>query len=128
MVIYSEKLSVFSLLDYSRSHSQLLFRSNKNKQRDYNIDIIFKGVLYINIPNQMNGLEISLKSTLPGNPKLINDSNYKVFSLVNSDEEEYYLNAMAFGVFRNGLDLLVSSINRYDLDSLGENILWYPTK
>lgn len=131
MKIYSDSSNEFMLLDYSRSHSQLLIRSKRNKTREYNIDIIFKGVLVLFIPERSNGIDISLFKLNNENSFLTNDygfkqnKDYKIFVLENSEGQKYYINAGCFGIYHNKLDILETSIGRYDMENFGENILWY---
>lgn len=44
MILYKDLDNRYQLLDYNISHSRLLLRSMKTKDRDYNIDILFKSV------------------------------------------------------------------------------------
>ncbi|WP_293308484.1 hypothetical protein [Pedobacter sp. UBA5917] len=131
MAIFSDLSSNFQLIDYSPTHGQLLIRCLKNKQRDYNIDIIFKGVLHILIPVVFNGIEIAAAEINEDNGYLVANygfkisGDYRIFSITDTKSKIYYLNAMCFGVYHNKLDSLETSIGRYDMDSLGENILWY---
>lgn len=131
MKIYSNSLCEFVILDYSLSHSQLLIRSKKNKNREYNIDIIFKGVLLLFLPSNIMGVEISLirlsdiQEYLSKNYSFKDNKDYKVFSLMNSEGKGYFVNAMCFGVYHNKLDILETSIGRYDMENHSENILWF---
>jgi hypothetical protein len=54
---FSEK---FFLLDYSPSHKQLTIRSKRNKERFYNINLLFKGVSLIHLPAEQDGLAVSV--------------------------------------------------------------------
>ncbi len=47
-------------MDFSATHSQLLLRSLKTKDREYNIDIIVKGVGRLLLPAFFHGIEISV--------------------------------------------------------------------
>lgn len=131
MVIYSDLTIEFMLLDYSPSHSQLIIRSKKNKNRDYNIDILFKGVSNLLLPSSMKGIEISPSKSNKDTKFLIRDYGFKntkdhrIFSLKNAEGKVYYINALCLGVYHNKLDILETSMGRYDMDNLGENILWY---
>lgn len=129
MEIYSDLINEFMLLDYSRSHTQLLIRSKKNKYKEYNTDIIFKGVYFISMPSLINGIAISVID--PGVIAdyveifgLKNDQGYKIFSLSNT-KQQYFINASSFGVFQNKLDILETSLGRYDMGTIGEEILWF---
>ena len=130
MAIFSNLISKFQILDFSPTHNQILIRSIKNKSRDYNIDIIFKGVLTVLIPSTFKGIEISIAEI--NDRKYLTDDygfkiskDYRIFSLNDSEGKVYYLNAMCFGIYHNKLDILETSIGRYDVENFGENILWY---
>lgn len=119
----------FQLLDFSPTHDQLLLRRIRNSKNDgKNIDIIFKGVRLVSIPTHFKGLKISLYNQgipLTINNDFIKDKNYSILSIEDNDGKEYYVNAMAFGVYQNDLDILQSSIGRYDFGNLEENVLWF---
>jgi hypothetical protein len=108
----------------------MLMRSMKSKNRDYNIDIIIKGILSILIPSTLKGIEISI-AEINDRKYLIEDYGFKItkddriFSIKDSEGKTFFLNAMCFGVFHNKLDILETSIGRYDMGNLSENILWY---
>lgn len=130
MVIFSDIANEFMILDYSPTHSQLLVRSMRNNNRDYNIDIVIKGVANLIVPSRFYGLEISLLE--PGSDlnqlvKMFNfnvNKDYRVFS-INSSGRRYYINAMVFGVYFNRVPPNESSLGRYDFGDLGEKILWF---
>ncbi|SEP11840.1 hypothetical protein SAMN05192574_12410 [Mucilaginibacter gossypiicola] len=129
-MIFSDPSSEFKMLDYLVSHSQLLIRSMRNRQREYNVDIIFKGVRALTIDTVFEGLEISL-SDESQNLKLIEDHgfiidyNYKVFLLKSGNGPMNFINAMAFGIFHNKLGILETSLGRYDWGNLNEMVLWH---
>lgn len=130
MAIFLDLASEFQVLDYSPTHNQMLIRSMKSKDRDYNVDIIIKGVLSILIPSVFKGIEISI-AEINDRKYLIEDygfkitKDYRIFSLKDSGGKVYFLNGMCFGVYHNKLDILETSIGRYDMENFGENILWY---
>ncbi|WP_420386230.1 hypothetical protein [Roseivirga sp.] len=129
--IYSQLGERFFVLDYNASHRQLLIRSKKHKGRDHNIDIIFKGVVNLLMSTEFDGFEIStptdsdVRNVLGSQYLFKQDKNYLIFKIDDKDGYSRYLNAMCFGVYHNELDILESSIGRYDIEDLGENILWY---
>jgi hypothetical protein len=131
MIIFSDKINEFQILDYSPTHNQLLIRSLKNKNKNYNIDIILKGVLGLVIPTLFNGLEISVSKLSNAEKYLIDDygfeetKDYRMFCLKNAQGRVFFINAMCLGVYHNKLDILETSIGRYDMEDFGENILWY---
>ena len=107
MILYSELTSTFQILDYACTHSQLLLRSSKNKNRNHNIDILFKPVNVMLLPSRIEGLEISIND-FPDKQQLLIDkygfnldySNY-IFRLKNTEGKSFFVNAMAFYVFHN---------------------------
>ncbi len=131
MKIYSNLSDEFQLLGYSPTHNQLLIRSIKNKKRDHNIDIIFKGVLSIITTTTFKGIELSLLDSSARNSRIIKEHDFKitvdynVYILETTDLERYFINAMCFGVYHNRLDILETSLGRYDEGNRGENVLWF---
>lgn len=132
-IIYSELNSEFKLLDYSLSHSQLLLRSMKNKKRSYNIDIIFKGVNLLILSELFKGIEIMVFSSINDvsynsflkKIYIDNGNNYKKFNIKTNDGQEFFIKAFSFGIYHNKLEILESSIGRYDESNLEEKILFY---
>jgi hypothetical protein len=108
----------------------MLIRSLKNSQRDYNIDIVFKPVDGMLMMSTMEGIEIDHVDAAVEEPavKTIGFSlkhGQKVFVIKDRAGHKYYINAMAVGVYHNKLEILESSLGRYDYGELGENVLWY---
>lgn len=106
MVLYSALSHDFMMLDYARTHSQLLLRSQKNKERDYNIDILFKPVENILIPTSIHGLEISLEngereSVMQSAYGFKQDNSYRIFRITDSAGMIFFINAAIFCVFHN---------------------------
>jgi hypothetical protein len=103
-------------------------------QRDYNIDIIFKPVHSILLPTTLNGVEISHVNSAIDDDDLLSRfgfkhrDDYKIFSIKDADNKIYYVNAMAFGIYHNQLDITKSSIEHFLLDNQGDCILWYNGK
>lgn len=130
-MIYSNRNDKFQVIDYSPTHNQLLIRSLKSKSRKYNIDIIFKGVGCMVMPTLLSGLDISLvteeKTLHELETKYLFNTDYdnRIFSIKSADQQEYFLNALCFGIYHNSLEILSSSIGRYDMGNLGELQKWY---
>ncbi|MEZ5002062.1 MAG: hypothetical protein R2730_03415 [Chitinophagales bacterium] len=131
-MIYSNLDDNFFLLDYSPSHKQLLLRSKKNRERNYNIDIIIKGTLNILLPTNIKGVEIFVYN--PDNDskfikdyKFISSKDYSIFAIKTYDKMCFFINGMCLGVYHNKLDILESSIGRYDYNDLDERIIWFCT-
>lgn len=129
MAIYTDLVNDFQITDYSATHSQLLLRSMQSKKRGYNIDIVFKGVLLILMPSSFNGLEITLADKISQDIldkyEFKDDKNHRIFSIKDAKDYVYYINAMCFGVYHNNLDILNTSIGRYDFEDHNERVLWY---
>lgn len=51
---------VFSLIDFSTSHNQFLFRALKNGEYKKNMDILFDDVSYIELPLTLENFNLSL--------------------------------------------------------------------
>lgn len=49
---------VFQLWEYRVSHGQMLIRSPKDQVHKANVDIVFAGVEYVDLPRYLHGLEI----------------------------------------------------------------------
>lgn len=130
MLIYSNLTDEFKILDYTLSHSQMLIRSLKNRQRDYNIDILFKPVEAIMMKSKINGLEIYHDDSAIQNPAVMTigftlEYDYKVFVLKDAGGNKHYINAMAVGVYHNKLEILDSGRVGFVFEDLGESKLWY---
>jgi len=130
MELYADFRNEYKFLDFSLSHSQLLLRSMRNNDRDYNIDILFKGVSIILLPTILRGIKISLFeiSNTGGSIKKYGfetGDERKIFNIENVERKVYYINAYALGIFHNELEILETSIGRYDYNQPGEKILWY---
>ena len=117
--------SNYTLLDFSPSHNQVLIKSKRNKKdRNHNVDVIFKGVEYLFFPTSIKGIEISFlepesyAKSIVKTYKIEDSVDYKNFVLKNSEGKEFVINAMSLGVYKNQLDILESSIGRYDLSNL----------
>lgn len=131
MAIYINKTQEFQIVDFSATHSQLLLRSIKTKNRDYNIDIIVKGTGRILLPTIFKGIEISvlenedILSFLKDKFYFDNEYDNRIFCIKDCQDKAYYINALCFGIYHNELDILETSIGRYDMNNLGELQKWY---
>ncbi len=127
---FSDLNNKYVILDYLCSHNQLLLRSMKNANRNHNIDIIFKGVNSLLIPSSLMGIEIKLLDSSSESFSFLEkfefqyDKNYKIFEL-DSQNKTYYINAMGFFIYHNELDILETSIGRYDMGDLKEIVFSY---
>ena len=127
-ILYSDLQGSYSLLDYNRSHSELLIR--KRTINHANVDIIFKSVQLIFIPTALIGIEIILLNDateilrLKEKYHLTTDYGYRIYIIKNIGGNEFYLNAGVFGVFNNDLDILVSSLGDFTWSSSNKLIYW----
>lgn len=104
----------FNLVDAFVSHSELLLRSDKiGNDGGFNIDIIFGGVEYLQIPSWFEGISIHWdKEKRFGYKKIdamIDKEFVNVFN-IKSGEADYYIVAFNFIVFKNKLAFGESSL------------------
>jgi len=123
--------NTYQLLDFSISHNRMLIRSMRNRSRDYNIDLYFKGVSGIFAPMYFKGIEISssdqteIENSLHFMHQLPNEMGYQLFTLKDSNGNSYYLNAAAWGVFHNKRNILESTLINDNWEDLGDLVLWF---
>ena len=106
----------FNLLDYNISHKVLLYRGQIKKEIKQNIDLIFEGVFYIEVPTRLHGLilyeadEILKEEIL----KKISEKFYpelgQTFFVIESDNKRYIIGCNRFLIQENSLIYLESSI------------------
>lgn len=110
----------FRLWDYNVSHNQLLFRSPKGTDSKENVDIVFWGVEYLDVPTTFKEVDIvpgTLRdaekvSMLIGKPIGPGD----VYRLVSS-EHIFLVAAAGYKVLSNDLDLFESSLEYFRPDN-----------
>lgn len=110
----------FNITDFHISHGQMLIRSAKMNENEFNIDIIFYDVKFLQIPDFMKG--ISIKKAEINNNLLHYDSirrklNFKenfLFEVI-SEDEVFLIGASFFKVFENSLDFNESSLGIVNL-------------
>lgn len=100
----------FKIWAYTVSHSFLILRSpmkfpdqdDYNEYYDYNIDIEFSAVAYLDLPNILKGIEIrELTERIP--EKLIhykNDLEFKIFE-IKSENNIFYIVAGNYRIGKN---------------------------
>lgn len=129
-ILFQDLSNKYILLDYFPTHSQLLIRRPKNKTIDYNTDIVFKPVKMMYLTDSFNGISISQLSEreavldVKRKFKMITEYGYKIFRIVDSGNNEYYINAMVFGVFENKLELLKSILNNDLSAEQNKTLFW----
>jgi hypothetical protein len=96
---------IFKIWSYSVSHSFLLLRSNGNSdeilEENYNIDIEFGGVGYMDLPAILRTISIQeIKDNIPEKFKKYSRSlGYKVFAI--KSDETFYVVAGSYRVGKN---------------------------
>lgn len=116
MIIYKSNRK-FNLTDYFDSHGQMLLRSYKDEEYDYNIDIIFFGVSYINMPISFKNLVITVIEPNDVLNELVYSQkikqNDRIFEIL-SDKMKFYIYASFFKVYKNYLDFNETSLGIID--------------
>lgn len=127
IILYADQAGVYNLLDYKRSHSELLLRKRKD---GVNIDIVFKSTQVLLLPTTIQGVEISVigENNLP---RFLRESyyfsqeyGYKLYCIKDNAGKLFYLNGGVFGVFKNELDILESSLGDFMWSSNNELLFW----
>jgi len=131
-LLYSDLEKQYVLLEFRVTHSQMLIRCLKNEvdKRDYNIDILFKPVKRMILPDSFDGIAIFVLEDDEIPKFLINDFGfttrleYKVFLIKTRDGNSYYINSGIMAIFHNQLDMLESGWDRFSY-YCGEKKLLY---
>ena len=120
MELVFESSAYFRFLDYHVSHKQLLIRGEDAIEND-NIDLAFEGTFFLSCPTTFNGIKIYLLDHDSSKEKGLPVSVVKNF-LIESENNQYFIQAGALRIFRNSLPLVESSI---DITGKGqEHLLW----
>ena len=120
--LYSDLEKHYVVLEFHRSHSQMLIRCLKSgvDKIDYNIDILFKPVRRMILPDSFDGIAIFVLEDDEIPKFLINDFGfttrleYKVFLIKTRDGNSYYINSGIMVIFHNQLDMLESGWDRFN--------------
>lgn len=99
----------FQLWEYKVSHGSLLIRSPKSPSETNNIDLIFAGVEFVQLPRHLDGIvvEEGNKSDLALSTKLTLRSTSKVF-VISSAGERHLIAAVAIKICENEVDIFDS--------------------
>lgn len=115
----------FKLWDYNVSHNQLLLRSPQSLDFDFNIDVVFWGVKYLDIKTHINGITIVPKPISEYNNTLIrineNESDLNVY-MIESHDRCNLIAASGFKVLQNNLDIFDSSLYYFAGTDTSRNI------
>lgn len=123
-ILYSDKKGTYKLIDFNNSHNELLFRKYKAQENDYNIDIMFKGVLSLNIITAYKGIEIVVCDAVNGQTSKNYDFEKFIFKILDGVNISTYISAAAFGVFKNKLDYSITSLGDFMWSKENELIFW----
>ena len=127
-VLYSDLENAYSLLEYRKSHSELLIRKRSD---GVNTDIIFKSVKLIFIPILLEGVQITHIDKeqqileLKTKYKFATEHGLRIYLISNSHGDTYFINAAVFGIFNNELDILETSLGDFTWTALNRLFFWY---
>ncbi len=120
MIFFSDFESDYQIHDYLPKDGQLLLRSVRNPERDFNIDIQFIGMNALMLPKQVIGLELSLFSPNDSDDSwmenfgFVMNGDLRVFALNDSAGNVFFVNAESFNVYHCPLDSETTSLGRYE--------------
>ncbi|VTR99020.1 hypothetical protein [Tuwongella immobilis] len=121
----------FKLWNYNVSHKQLLLRSPQSEDCPDNIDVIFWGVEFIQIPSLLVGIELRQASSADlqaATDSGHNDSLGVIVVRIDSGSDHFFVACAGYKVLRNCLDLFESSLYYFgsnespSIESLGETL------
>jgi hypothetical protein len=95
---------VFQVWEFRVSHSQLLIRSPRSSEAPKNIDVVFVGVAFMEVPDIFRGLSVRE-----------GDSSQKghIVYVLTSQGQQYRIVAAGATVIENELDLFESSLESF---------------
>ena len=102
---------MFQTWEFKVSHGHLLIRSPKTSEYPTNIDLMFAGVEYMDLPRHLPGLEVDEPNEI--DVSVINErlgesiSSDSIFVVI-SDSRRYRVVAAALKIFENELDIFDS--------------------
>lgn len=124
MLIYSDKIGKYQLIDYEKSHSLLLLRKYRFLDESVNIDIVFKAVFSLNIQIVFKGLSIFVekreKEFTITNPA----KRQYIIKLVDSEGVASYLDCGSIGVFENSYEYSKSCLSENLENDTNKLIFW----
>jgi hypothetical protein len=97
----------FGIYDFKISHEQLLLRSSKDSNFEQNIDIIFYGVKFIQLPSHLFGLAISLIEDSTDLPATIPDGilvllkDNEIFEIDTQTDQHFFIVCKLIQVYQN---------------------------
>ena len=102
---------MFQTWEFKVSHGQLLIRSPKDANHSTNVDLIFSGVEYVDLPRHLGQLEVQHPDeadiSFIGERLAKQGSSNSIFVLT-SDSRRYHVVAAALTISENELDIFDS--------------------
>ena len=115
-ILYEDIGGNYFLLDYSPSHSEMVFRRiNKNDPANiFNIDLFFKAVKHFNLTAKISGIKVYKTPSTAELPLMTHalEGNY-IYKIVDGKGNVGYIEAYVFVVFHNKLDILTTSLGDF---------------
>ena len=106
----------FEFWEFRVSHTQLLIRSPRTKDQPRNIDVIFSGVAYVNLPTKLGPIEIA-SATADDLSRARSDFRDDVVAgdvhVFVSGNKRWVIVAAAMRTNENDLDLFESSLESF---------------
>lgn len=110
----------FRLWEYRVSHDQLLLRSPLSKTFSTNLDVIFAGIRYLEMPTFWHSLSIT-----EGTPEEMQDICQRLkrnmpherIYILSSGETRFKVVAVSMKIFENELDIFQSSLESFATDA-----------
>lgn len=106
----------YRLWEFNVSHKQMLLRSPRGPDVLTNIDVVFWGVEYLEMPSNLNGLELLEESSTARECKWECNTGTKPFTL-RSSNNNYVVVAAGCKVLENRLDIFESSLEGFSTSS-----------
>lgn len=108
----------FKLWDYNVSHNQMLLRSPKTSTLPTNIDIVFVGVEYLELPTKIEGLTLvqpdaADRQRVVALGELAHGS--EIFAIQARDCRHLVV-AAAMRIYENDLDIFESSLEQFGVN------------
>jgi hypothetical protein len=105
----------FTMFDFKISHGQFLLRAQKRGEARYNVDIVFFGTTYVQLPSGLKGVRIRICDGLvdvhyESVRKYLNSEDTNHLFEVESENEKYYVAASFVRIFENELEFSESSL------------------
>jgi hypothetical protein len=104
-------LRIFQTWEFRVSHGQLLIRSPKTSDWPTNIDLIFAGVEYMDLPRFLRGVEVDEPNEADAaimRERLDRQGTSDRIFVIKSNNRRYYVVAAALQISENEVDIFDS--------------------